>query len=119
MKIIYPNPDVEQQCTNLKAALKLFGGNRALAVSLLARINAIEQAPVIKDIIVIPSFRFHKLKGNMKHFFAIDVKTIREKWRIILLPLDENEQAFDPCNIDEIASVVTIVEIKEVSAHYE
>ena len=34
-------------------------------------------------------------------------------------PLDENEEVFDPCHIDEIAAVVRIVEIKEVSEHYE
>lgn len=119
MKIKYSNNGVEQQCTSLKTATKLFGGDKAMAVSLMSRINAIKQATIIKDIIVIPSFRFHKLKGNLKQFFAIDVKTIRDKWRVILQPLDKNEQPYDPCNIDEIASVVTIVEIREVSAHYE
>lgn len=66
-----------------------------------------------------PTFRFHKLRGNLKGYFAIDVKTIRDKWRIILQPLNENGKAFDPCNIDEIAGSVKIVEIREVSAHYE
>ena len=32
---------------------------------------------------------------------------------------DEDETVFDPCNIDEIAAVVRIIEIREVSAHYE
>ena len=90
-----------------------------MARSLLARINAIEQASVIKDIIVMPQFRFHQLIGNKKGFFAIDVKTRKDKWRIILQPLDDNEQPYDPCNIDEIATIVKIVEIREVSAHYE
>ena len=51
--------------------------------------------------------------------FAIDVKTRKEPWRIILQPLDEDEKTFDPCNIDKIAEVVKIVEISEVSKHYE
>lgn len=55
----------------------------------------------------------------MEGYFAIDVKTRKEKWRIILCPLDENGKQFNPCNIDEIASIVGIVKIKEVSAHYE
>lgn len=66
-----------------------------------------------------PTFRFHNLKGKLKGYFAIDVKTIRDKWRIILQPLDDEEKAFDPCDIDKIAAVVRIVEIREVSAHYE
>ena len=52
-------------------------------------------------------------------YFAIDVKTKRDKWRIILQPLDEDEKEYDPLNIDEIAGIVKIVEIREVSAHYE
>lgn len=49
----------------------------------------------------------------------MDVKTKRDKWRIILQPLDENEQPYNPCHIDEIAAIVKIVEIREVSPHYE
>lgn len=119
MKIIYADTKTEKQCTSLKYATKLFGGNKSLAISLRSRINAIEEADVINDIIVTKSFRFHNLKGDRNGYFAIDVKTIRDKWRIVLQPLDENEKAYDPCHIDEIAKIVKVVEIREVSAHYE
>ena len=59
------------------------------------------------------------MHGNLDGYFAIDVKTRKEKWRLILQPLDDNEAVYDPCHIDEIAGVVKIVEIREVSAHYE
>lgn len=108
-----------EKCTDLKTAKKLFGGNAALATSLFARINAMQQASVIKDIVMMPTFHFHKLSGNMEGYFAIDVKTRRDPWRIIIQPLDENEEPYDPCNIDEIAGVVRIVEVKEVNNHYE
>ena len=119
MQIVYSKNKVKLQCTVLKDAMRLFGGNKEMARSLLSRINAIEQAVVIKDIIVIQSFRFHKLKGKLDGLFAIDVKTRRDKWRIILQPLDEDEKAFVPCNIDKIAPIVKVVEIREVSPHYE
>ena len=119
MKINYANGKVEKQCTSLKEATKLFGGDKKMAVSLMARINAIEQASVIKDIIMMPTFRFHKLQGKLKDYFAIDVKTSRDKWRIILQPLDEDEKPYDEIKIDEIAMCVKIVEIREVSPHYE
>ena len=119
MRIVYANTRTQKQCSSLKEAAKLFGGDKRLAAGLLARINAIEQADVLKDIIVMPTFRFHNLKGKLNGYFAIDVKTIRDKWRIILQPLDDEEKAFDPCDIDKIAAVVRIVEIREVSAHYE
>ena len=119
MKVLYFNEKLKHQCTSLKEATKLFGGDKKMAISLLTRINALEQASDLKEIILIPTFRFHKLSAEWKGFFAMDVKTRRDKWRLILQPLDENEREFVPCHIDEIASVVRIVEIREVSAHYE
>lgn len=119
MKIIFSTNRVKAQCTDYKAAKKLFGGNMSMVTSLMARINAIERAIKIKDIINVPSFHFHKLKGRYDEYFAIDVKSRKDKWRIILRPLDNEGNVFAPCNIDEIADTVEIIEIKEVSAHYE
>lgn len=123
MELEYSSEKVKLQCTSVKAANKLFGGDIALTQSLLARINALESAENIKDIIVQPTFRFHGLKNkkgrNLEGYFAIDVKSIRESWRIILQPLDENKEPYNPCNIDEISNIVKIVEIAEVSKHYE
>ncbi len=123
MELEYSSEKVKLQCTSVRAANKLFGGDMALTRSLLARINALERAENIKDIIVQSTFRFHSLKNkkgrNLEGFFAIDVKSIRDSWRIILQPLNENKEPYDPCNIDEISSKVKIVEITEVSKHYE
>lgn len=123
MKLEYGSEKVEAQCKNLKDAKKLFGGDKALAIKLLSRINALEQADVIRDIIVQPTFRFHDLKNkkgcNLEGLFAIDVKTKREPWRIILQPLNDNSEPLVPCNIDEISGTVRIVEVREVSQHYE
>ena len=123
MKIKYADSTTQKTCEDLKAAKKHFGGNALLAKSLLARINALEQAPTIKDIIVQPAFHFHNLENKygrkLKGLFAIDVKSRRDPWRIILQPLDENESPYDPCRIDEIAEHVRIIEISEVSQHYE
>lgn len=44
----------------------------------------------------------------------IDEKPIREKWRIILESLDENEQSYNHCRIDEITENVRMVNIREV-----
>lgn len=123
MELVYATDKVETQCTSVKAAKKLFGGDAILARNLLARINALKEADTIKDIIVQPTFHFHKLENkngkNLEGYFAIDVKTRREQWRIILQPLDENKNPYQPCNIDQIAGVVKIVEVSEVSKHYE
>lgn len=123
MELTYSSEKVKTQCTSVKAANKLFGGDTALTRSLLARINALERAENIKDIIVQPTFRFHGLKNkkgrNLEGYFAIDVKSIRDSWRIILQPLNEDKEPYNPCNIDEISNDVKIVAIAEVSKHYE
>lgn len=123
MELEYASDKVHSQCTNIKVAKKLFDGNELLARSLLARINALENADSIKDIIVMPPFHFHKLKNkngrDLEGYFAIDVKSRTDKWRIILQPLNEEKKPYKPCNIDEIAGIVRIVEIAEVSKHYE
>ena len=122
MELVYKNDKVKMQCTSVKAAKKLFGGNALLATSLLARVNALENAKIIKDIIAMPNFHFHLLKNkgrkNLEGYYAIDVKTRKDAWRIILRPLDEKEQPYD-ISIDQIAEIVEIVEITEVSKHYE
>lgn len=119
MEIEYASRKVADQCTSLKAAKKLFGGDDLMARKLHACVQALESAPVLKDIIVQPRFHFHNLHGDREGHFAIDVKSRRDAWRIILQPLDENGEPFDPCHIDEIAGMVRIVEVAEVSKHYE
>lgn len=123
MELVYISDKVKNQCTSVKAAKELFNGDEALATSLLARINALESANTIKDIIVQPTFHFHNLKNkngrDLEGYFAIDVKSRKEKWRIILQPLDDDKKPYVPCYIDQIACSAKIIEITEVSKHYE
>ena len=123
LELVYASEKVKIQCTSVKAAKKLFNGNIALTTSLLAQINALEGANTMMDIIVQPHFHFHKLKNkngrNLEGYFAIDVKSRNEQWRIILQPLDGEKKPYVPCYIDQIAGSVKIVEIMEVSKHYE
>ena len=124
MKILYLDDKVKKCCIDSKAAARLFGGNKSLAVSLLARINALESADTLIDIIKTPTFHFHTLVNkngkNLKGYYAIDVKSRKDPWRIILQPLDENEEPYKASDsIDQIAGAVRIVEVTEVSNHYE
>ncbi len=123
MIIIYSCEEVEKQCTSKKAAKRLFGGDEMLAVKLLSRINMITAAETLRDIVVQKSLRFHKLenKGNkrLEGLFAIDVKSIREPWRLIVRPLDSEGNPYNPCHIDEISDSTKTIEITEVGKHYE
>ena len=52
MELVYASETLKSQCTNIKATRKLFHGDSQLSISLLARINALQQAETLKDIIV-------------------------------------------------------------------
>ena len=117
MEIIFSKNKLEINCTNIAKAKKEYG--EVIGKSLLARIQLLKAAKTIKDIVAMPTLNFHGLKGKDKGKFAIDVKTRREPWRLILEPLDANNERFNPCNIDEIANKVEKVLIVEVSKHYE
>jgi len=123
MELVYKTEKVHKLCESKRAATKFFGGKEILAISLQARINAMQNAITIKDIIVQKPFHFHQLKNkngkDLEDFFAIDVKSRSDPWRIILRPLNSDKEPFVPCHIDEIAESVEIVEIREVSNHYE
>ena len=53
MKIRYESKTVEKQCTSVKAANKLFGGQKQLTVSLMARMESLKAATNLKDIVLI------------------------------------------------------------------
>lgn len=123
MEIIYANSKVEKLCSDTGTANKFFGGNNMLTASLISRINDLTSTDSLKNIILLPSYRFHNLHNkdgrNLDGYFAIDVKTKKEPWRIILQPLNENMEPYNPCRIDEIAESVKRIRIMEVSRHYE
>ena len=50
MKIVYADAKTEECCESMRKAEKFFGGNRALALSLHARINALRNAVTVRDI---------------------------------------------------------------------
>lgn len=112
MKIDYGNSEVEEQCTSLRRAKKDFP--EKVAKKLLKHINFIESADNLKSILDYRPFRFHKLIGNKNGFYAIDIDGKRSSYRMII-KFDEydNEQIFgDPNKIE-------VIQIKEVSKHYE
>ena len=123
MELVYANDQVEKICTSKKAALKHFGGNNRLVLALFSKIQALEAADALYDLSILPSFHLHPLKNKgrnkLKGYFAIDVKGRSNAWRLIFQPLDDHCEPFACANIDEIARVVRIVQIEQVSKHYE
>ncbi len=123
MRLVFADSDVEKVCTDRRVAKKLFGGNEPLVRSLFARLSFLESARSIEEVRRYPGMRFHSLRNiggrNLEGFFAVDVKTVREPWRIILRLLDGNGNPFEPCEIDKVAPFIEILSVEEISKHYE
>lgn len=124
VEILYSDAKVERICNDGRAALKFFGGDKSLVESLFARMQMLRFVPTLEDIISAGNkMRFHNLhnqgKRRFEGLYAIDVKTIKQPWRIIIQPLDDNKEPLKEHNIDVVAEFVRIIEIEEISKHYE
>lgn len=123
MELLLESKKVEKQCTDVKTASRHFGGNKKLVTKLFSRVNLLEQAVVLKDIVAMPQLHFHQLTNkdgrNLEGCFAIDIDGRKCPWRLVLQPLGDDRKPFDPCHIHEVAETVRVVGIMEVSRHYE
>ncbi|WEV37751.1 hypothetical protein [Lactobacillus sp. ESL0677] len=112
MEIIYKNDKVKKQCTSLRQAKKDFSDK--VAKKLLGKINFITSAENLASIINYQPFNFHALRGNLEGYYAMDIDGRRSQYRLIAC-FDEysKEQVFTE------SQIITIIEITEVSKHYE
>jgi len=96
---------------NEKKAVKKY--NKIIAEKLIFSIEFLKNSKSLKDVADYNNFRLHELKYERKGQFAIDLgKTTG--YRLIIEPITVNEK-------NEIISYesINIVEIMEVSNHYE
>ncbi|MCF6419810.1 type II toxin-antitoxin system RelE/ParE family toxin [Furfurilactobacillus milii] len=111
MDINYRNEKLKKQCTSLKDAKRAF--DAITAKNLFRKINFIEAADNLQSVINYPPFHFHDLKGERSGTYAMDVNGRNNSYRIIC--------SFDApkTHVFSEASTITIMEIEEVSNHYE
>ena len=119
MLIKYKNAYVEKLCTTEKAAKKFFDNMRHFD-DLQGVINLIEQSPVLSDLIAFSHLHFHPTDFHIKNSFGLDISGRKSKYRLIVIPLDDSENVvikddkfFSKCK------QIRILEIEEVSKHYE
>ncbi len=117
MEIKYKNNKTEKQCTNFNYAKKEF--NEIIATLLHSRINFIENAVSLADIINVPTFHFHGLSGKKQGLYAIDLGR-KLGFRLIIEPLNENEESLKKeKDIERLKQCTKIIIVVEVSNHYE
>lgn len=105
MQIEYRNPKVEKLCKNKSKATKEFG--KKVGDKLHLRLTQLEAFNNLGDVPNTPPFRRHRLGNNREGQFAIN---LTERYRLIIEPLNGD--------IEDLSSI-TIIEIEEVSNHYE
>ena len=101
LKNIYENPKYN------KKLAKDYGTD--VAKKLPKRINQLKAFNSLNDVPVNPPFRRHKLTGNRKNEFAVD---ITRQYRLVFTRKENN------LIIEDLREIKSI-EIMEVSKHYE
>ncbi|WP_336016971.1 addiction module toxin RelE [Fusobacterium polymorphum] len=113
MEIRYKNKRIRDICENEKKAIKKY--NKIIAEKLIFSIEFLKNSNSLKDVADYQNFRLHELKYGRKGQFAIDLDLGKTTgYRLIIEPITVNKK-------NEIISYesINIVEIMEVSNHYE
>ena len=80
--------------------------------------NALQNAETLNDIVCIPQYHFHKMKGSVRGEWSIYLGK-KAGYRVTLIPCDEQGKYIKEGDILAVCKSIKIVEIMEVSNHYE
>lgn len=117
MKIAYRNKKTEKICTDFAKAVKEL--NRDVAIRLSDLLYAIESFPTLLDMMGLPQYRLHALGQNRQSQYSFVIHK-GYKWRLIVYPLNDNGEILkDKSNEREMLSKAVMVEVLEVSEHYD
>ncbi|AQL56405.1 hypothetical protein [Abyssicoccus albus] len=114
MQIFYGNNKIRKQCTDIKYATKKFG--KPTALNLFKVINFIKSAESLNDLIQYPRYSFHPLKRDKKHLCSMDIEGRKSKWRLYVIPCDENCNSLLDGYFDNRNNILHI-ELIEVNDH--
>ena len=112
MEIRYKNKRIRDICENEKKAIKKY--NKIIAEKLIFSIEFLKNSNSLKDVADYQNFRLHELKYERKGQLAIDLgKTTG--YRLIIEPITVVNKEKGIISYESI----NVVEIMEVSNHYE
>lgn len=115
MVITYKTKSVEQQFSSKYQ--KKWRYPAAVKEKLKAAENFIEQAVSLHDIVMFPSFHFHRLIGDRKGEWSIYLG--KTGYRVTMIPCDDNGKEILSGDIIAQCKTIKIVTVTEVSKHYE
>ncbi|MFA5033111.1 MAG: type II toxin-antitoxin system RelE/ParE family toxin [bacterium] len=105
MKVLFKSSKLQKICESEKELCRKYGKQQAGEI--VKRINELVAAESLYDISKLPQARLHKLAGNYKNHFAVDIK---HPYRLILLPSNGG----DFVNL----KLITIVEIIKIEDYH-
>ncbi|MQS75326.1 type II toxin-antitoxin system RelE/ParE family toxin [Companilactobacillus halodurans] len=112
MQIDFKNKRVEKQCRSLVKAKKDFP--EKIAIKLLKLINFVELADNLESVINNPVYHFHKLKGDLKGLYSMDIDGRSKPYRLIV-----KFDGYEPDQVFHGSILIERIQIEEVSKHYE
>ena len=104
MKINFTSKKLKKKFETKKELEKAYGTRRARKI--IQRVNELYAAESLQDIKHIPSSRLHRLSGNYKNYFAIDLV---HPYRLIIKPEDGK--------IEDLRTI-TLVEVFKVEDYH-
>lgn len=108
MDIEFNGNKLRKECNDYKLLTKTYG--QITARKMIKVLDALKAAECLDDISTFPPFRRHKLEGDFKGCFAIDLD---QPNRVIIKPVVDNPSADVPLQS------IKCVKIMEVSKHYD
>ena len=114
MLIYFSSKKVEKLCCNQKESLKKLGP--IISIKLIKIVGLLKELKCLNEVVLIPSLRFHKLKGDRQNQYSITISK-DSPYRLILIPIDIDTKQ-NKLNSKEFETIVKI-EILEVSKHYD
>lgn len=115
MKVIYKNNTAKEQFSS--EYKKKWKYPEKVKEKLCSIENAFERATSLQDIVQMPQYHFHQMKGKRKHEWSIYVGNTG--YRVTLIPCDDEENEIISGDILAQCKMIKIVKVTEVSNHYE
>lgn len=115
MKILYKNKTAEKQFS--PKYQNKWKYPEIVKMKLLSIENAICQATCLQDIVRLPQYHFHPLKGDRKHEWSIYVGNTG--YRVSLIPCGDDDVEIISGDIMAQCKAIKVVLVTEVSNHYE
>ena len=101
MELEFQDKKLEKQCQNEKDLQRKHGSVQARVI--VNRLNQLQAAESLDDVLKLPQLRLHQLSGNRQGEWAVDVKHPK---RIVLVPL--NGDARDPRTVTKIKIIEVV-----------